>query len=277
MSRRFLLGILLAFSVGSGILALHFLRQSEKETAAAMRTIPTQRLYVFARDLPAGHVLTSSDVSTVDWPAESQPEGGLSAVDSTLGGVLLDKVAKGDLVRDRLVSRGALPGFSGVIPRGYRAVSVEVDEVSGVSGFVSPGQRVDVLATYQRDEEFESRLVLANVILVAVAQDFQRPDAAPEPKVTEVVTLLVTPVEAERLALASSRGKIHLALRNVLDDATPPTPGATLSSFGSTSALVPSSPEPSGRVRSASPARRSSGHSVRVWADGSEPTVVNFR
>jgi pilus assembly protein CpaB len=109
-----------------------------------------------------------------------------------------------------------------------RALSVRVNDVVGVAGYVLPGTRVDVVATVnptQQQPDVTSKVILTNVLVLAAGTKIERDTEEGKPMAVSVVTLLVDPIEAERLTLASTEGKIQLALRNPLDQTAPTTPG----------------------------------------------------
>ena len=128
----------------------------------------------------------------------------------------------------KLAPKEAGAGLPPVIPAGLRAISVRVNEVIGVAGYVLPGTRVDVLATMSptRDQvDVTSKVVLTNVQVLAAGTKIEQSADGGKPMPVSVVTLLVTPPEAERLTLATTEGKIQLALRNPLDLEAPSTTG----------------------------------------------------
>ncbi len=128
----------------------------------------------------------------------------------------------------KLASKEAGAGLPPVIPEGMRAVSVRVNEVVGVAGYVLPGNRVDVVATASPTDarsDTTSKVVLANVQVLTAGTRMEQGQDDNKPTQVTVVTLLVDPEQAERLALASTEGKIQLALRNPLDKGAPDTPG----------------------------------------------------
>ena len=128
----------------------------------------------------------------------------------------------------KLASKEAGFGLPSIIPPGKRAVSVKVNEVIGVAGYVLPGTHVDVVATANpssRAEDITTKVVLSNVEVLTAGTRMEQDTSNGKPISVTVVTLLVTPDEAERLTLASTEGKIQLALRNPLDTASPETPG----------------------------------------------------
>jgi pilus assembly protein CpaB len=128
----------------------------------------------------------------------------------------------------KLASKEAGAGLPPVIPPGLRAVSVRVNEVIGVAGYVLPGTRVDVVATVSpsgNGADMTSKVILTNVQVLAAGTKIDRETDKNKPMPVSVVTMLVNPEEAERLTLASTEGKIQLALRNPLDKTIPATPG----------------------------------------------------
>jgi pilus assembly protein CpaB len=148
------------------------------------------------------------------------PSGYATNVEEVLGrGVIVPIAANEPLLPSKLASKDGGAGLPITIPDGARAVSVRVDEVIGVAGFVVPGTRVDVvaiLAPSRSSGSKISRVVLQNVTVLAAGQTVQR-DEEGKPMTVTVITLLVTPEQAEVLTLAATEGRIQLALRNMLD------------------------------------------------------------
>jgi pilus assembly protein CpaB len=155
-----------------------------------------------------------------------------------------------------------------------RAVSVKVDEVIGVAGFVLPGTRVDVLVTLtpsaDRDEA-ATRVILQNVQALASGQTIQR-NANGEPQTATVITLLVTPEQAEKLTLGATEGQIQLALRNTLDMAEVETEGIKAATLVRTAAP----PQPAAQSSARAPRRTSSGGTSVITYNGAERTVTTF-
>ena len=128
----------------------------------------------------------------------------------------------------KLASKEAGAGLPPAIPEGLRAMSVRVNEVIGVAGYVLPGTRVDIVATVSPDDKkvnTTSKVILTNVMVLAAGTKIERDTERGKPVAVNVVTLLVNPEEAERLTLAANEGKIQLALRNPLDKGATETPG----------------------------------------------------
>ena len=180
-----------------------------------------QFVVVAARPMPLGSQLTERDVKVVAWPAANPVVGAYGKVGDVVNRALLTSVLENEpLVPAKLTGRDGAGGLPTAIPRGMRAISVKVNDVIGVAGFVEPGCRVDLMVTMRQREDSVTRTVARNVQVMTAGtrQDQQKPvletkAAAP----SNVVTLMVTPDDAERIALAQSEGQIMLILRNPLD------------------------------------------------------------
>jgi pilus assembly protein CpaB len=194
---------------------------------------PHVQVAVAARDLPLGTILGPADIHMIGWLGETVPPGYLHSAQDAVGRGLISSVKTNEmLLETRLAPRGAGGGLSVTIPDGQRAVSVRVDDVIGVAGFILPGTRVDVVVTLPPEPQLDqklslSQIVLQNVQVLAVGQVVQQ-DAQGKPITVSVITLLVSPKDAETLVLASNEGKIQLALRNTLDLADIRTSGASV-------------------------------------------------
>jgi len=192
-------------------------------------TIPTRPVVVAAADLDVGAELTREEIRIIDWPANAVPAGAFSDPKDVIGrGIVLPVIQNEPILPMKLASPEAGAGLPPAIPPGLRAVSVRVNEVIGVAGYVLPGTRVDVVATVNpsgQGGDITSKVVLTNVQVLAAGTKIDRETDKNKPIPVSVVTLLVDPEEAERLTLASTEGKIQLALRNPLDKATPSTHG----------------------------------------------------
>jgi pilus assembly protein CpaB len=230
--RRLWVVLLLALVSGgaAAYLALAYLRDRTPRLMAAEAS--HMQVAVAARDLPLGAVLGPTDVRMIDWMGEAVPPGYVRSAPDAVGRGLIASVKTNEvLLETRLAPRGAGGGLSVTIPDGQRAVSVRVDDVIGVAGFVMPGTRVDVLVTLPPEPQLDqklslSQIVLQNVQVLATGQVVQQ-DAQGKPMTVSVITLLVSPKDAETLVLASNEGKIQLALRNTLDLADIRTSGAS--------------------------------------------------
>lgn len=192
-------------------------------------SLPTTPVVVAAADLALGVELRREDLRVIAWPADAVPAGSFRDPQEVVGRGLIQPVARNETVLpSKLAPVGAGAGLPPVIPEGMRAVSVRVNDVIGVAGYVLPGTRVDVVATVSptnQQTDMTSKVVLTNVLVLAAGTRIERGVDEGKPISVSVVTLLVAPADAERLTLASTEGKIQLALRNPLDATAPPTPG----------------------------------------------------
>lgn len=266
--------ILAAISgVAAGALALNFLgnRPSIIPTPAIASTTAVA---VAARDLDVGSVVGPEDVRMVEWPGEAVPQNYARSPEEVVGRGVITRILTGEpLLLTKLADKGAGGGLPITIPEGMRAVSVKVNEVIGVAGFVLPDTRVDVLVTLNPTNERDAattRVILQNVRVLTAGQIIQR-DAEGSPQTVPLVTLLVTPHEAEQLTLAATEGQIQLALRNTLDTEEIDTEGAHVTNL----VRGANKPAPSGpRIRrTPSPARTAD--NVEVF-NGAERTVMSF-
>jgi pilus assembly protein CpaB len=200
-----------------------------------VREVEVKSYYVAvaAKPLPVGTMVSPSDVKLVAWPSSSPVTGGYSTAEEVVNRGLIAAAAENEpLTESKLAPRESGAGLPPTITAGLRAISVKVNEVIGVAGFVVPGTRVDVVVTVSKQNEGQSRVVVTNVQVLTAGTKFdqeQAKDGKPVP--TSVVTLLVTPQDAERIALASAEGTIMLTLRNPLDTAPTVTAGTRMASL----------------------------------------------
>lgn len=189
---------------------------------------------VAARAMPVGTLLTKDDVKLVTWPASAQVPGAYTSVEQVTNRGLVNAVGENEpLTETKLAPLGSGGGLPPTIPEGMRAISVKVNEVIGVAGFVIPGTRVDVLVAIRQDKDSVARAVVNNVQVLTAGTRFDQENAQRDgkPIPTSVVTLVVTPEDAEKITLAAEQGRIMLTLRNPLDTAPTNTPGARLASL----------------------------------------------
>jgi len=173
---------------------------------------------VAANDIQVGAKLQPQDVLVVTIPASAVPPGAFSATSKVLGRGAVMPVSKGEFILpSKLAALNAGAGLPSLIPQGMRAVSVRVNDVVSVAGFVQPGTRVDVLATGTQGggNERQTTTVLENVAVIAVGKTLDR--SSSDAQTAPVITLLVSPDDAQKLALVSQEGRIQLSLRNPLD------------------------------------------------------------
>src|SRR4051794_23979200 len=196
---------------------------------AKTTSIPTRPVVVAAADLDIGAEPRREDVRIIDWPANGVPANSIREPQGVSGrGLILPVIENDPFLPMKLASKDAGAGLPPVIPPGLRAVSVRVNEVIGVAGYVVPGTRVDVVVTLSptnKQEETTSKVILTDVQVLAAGTKIERDTEKGKPIPVNVVTLLVNPDESERLTLAATEGKIQLALRNPLDRDNPSTRG----------------------------------------------------
>lgn len=261
-SRR--LFIVMALALLSGLaaawLALNYLRQPESPVSRVEAT--TSEVVVAARELPLGTVLTVEDVKLIDWPGEAVPEGYSSSVEEVLGRGVITHVALNEpLISSKIAVKEAGGGLPIVIPEGSRAVSVRVDDVISIAGFTVPGTRVDVMVTVDQGQGSDNpitKLILQNIQVLTSGQAVEQGPNG-EPIQVTVITLLVTPEQAEQLVLAATRGRIQLALRNTLDLDSITTEGARLNN------LIPAQRVVRRATRRASPPPTPSAQTIEVY------------
>lgn len=226
-SRRMLLILVLAVCSGlaAGYSALLYLRDRPTPIVQAPSR-ETSDVVVASRDLELGTVLGPEDVRVVAWPAAVTPTGFATAPEEVVGHTLNANVITNEPILSGKLAESGQVGMVVLIPAGWRALSVAVDQVVGVAGFVTPQTRVDVILimTPPGGGEPTSKVILQNILALASGQQIQESEDG-EPIIVTVVTVLVTPEQAEKLALAANQGRIQMALRNTTDLAIVETPG----------------------------------------------------
>lgn len=197
--------------------------------ARAADTRPLADVVIALRDLPVSSKLVSQDLAIVRVPEETIAPGALRSIDGALGRITRIKMFAGEaLLEPKLAPRGAKGGLQAVIPDGYRAMATRLTDTSGVAGFVQPGAHVDVVAVLKsqtrQDMPPTAKIILQNVEVLAIGSAIESGDDA-KPKSATTATLLLTPSDAEKLALASNQGEISLVMRAFADEALVQTPG----------------------------------------------------
>ena len=268
---RVLIVLALALTAGS-VLALATYNYVQQAPAAAAPGVPTTPVVVAASDLAIGAELRPGDLKVVEWPTGSAPAGVVSQPQDIVGrGLIMPVIENEPILPMKLASKEAGAGLPPVIPAGQRAVSVRVNDVIGVAGYVLHGTHVDVVATVNpsdKPSEMTSKVILTDVQVLAAGTKIDQSGSDGKPIPVSVVTLLVTPDESERLTLASGEGKIQLALRNPLDKDAPATRGARAAALVGTAAPAPA-------VRQAT-ARRGSTPEVAPAPVVAEPVTVEI-
>ena len=215
------------FSACIAVLLARQLVQGERNLPAvsAAPVVETVPVVVTLQEIPAGVAVQTSQLTVVDWPKAYLPEGHFSAPADVDQRVLRRALRKKEVVLDAaLLPVGSEAGLGALILPGYRAISVKVDPVVAVAGFIKPGSRVDVLATQDREQQgiAYTTVILQDLKVLAIGQELERSDGGEaKPEVT-VVTLECDPLEAQKLAYAAAQGKLQLALRNPTDQEVVP-------------------------------------------------------
>lgn len=211
-SRRLLVALLLALVLSGGV--TFFI---SRKLAGHGSSRPSVERYVAAkRALQAGDVLKVEDLVLVDWPSSiSLPHAFTRTGDLAGRAVIYPMASSQPILEAYLAAPGSGIGLTTKIPEGMRATAVKSDEIVGVAGFLFPGSHVDVLVTFRADglPSPATQIVLQDVEILTIGQRLE-PDPQGKPETVNVVTLLLTPEDSQKLVLASSQGSIQFVLRN---------------------------------------------------------------
>jgi pilus assembly protein CpaB len=263
--------------------------QEERMQEAVREAVATEKVVVSAEEIPIGTALTSSVVKEVDWPATSIPEGSYISVDEVAGRLALQTFLAGEPITEaKLMPREGLPGIMTYkIPEGHRAMTVGVDQVSGVAGFITPGSKVDVVLTTTLPGKKDpiSKIVHHNIPVLATGQIIEQKEGGPV--VVPTVTLDVTPEEAEKVAMSTSQGRLQLLLRRAGDEDISRTRGATITKVLSEAGkvrptvkkakrIVSKKPVKVARVVKRKPRALMRSLSVEIWRNNNK-SVKTFR
>jgi pilus assembly protein CpaB len=204
-----------------------YLKTQEQKVKEA---VASEKIVVAAAEIPMGNTIDIKQLKTADWPKANMPQGASLSTDQVVGRIALQSFAPGDPVTEpKLVPKEGPAGvLSYKIPEGHRAMTVGVDQVAGVAGFINPGNMVDVVltATPPGGKLTVSKIVLQNVPILAIGQIVDQKEG--KPVVVPTVTMDVSPEDAEKLAIASTQGKLQLVLRRFGDKEPAKTVGATI-------------------------------------------------
>ncbi|MGH7781280.1 MAG: Flp pilus assembly protein CpaB [Candidatus Binataceae bacterium] len=275
MRRPLIFAILAGFAaVLAAIIVFSALKRREAEVQKALAS--SVDIVVAAHDLVLGARIDASAVKLARWSRDSVPSGAFTDPQALINSfVKIEIVANEPVVAAKLFMGAKTAGVMPLlIPDGMRAMAVPVDEISDIAGFVQPRAHVDVLVSVSgsgRDEPSFSKMVLQDIEVLAVAQEIERKNDDPEE--VKVVTLLVTPDQSEKLALASHEGQLRLSMRNYDDSKIVMTNGAEMRDLHGVGppalpaqmAIVPRHDSP--------PMRRLS---VQILRDGKSDESVSF-
>jgi pilus assembly protein CpaB len=218
MNRARIFIVLIVAVVVGGLLSYAVYNFLQTRPVTVVKT-PEKNIVVASGKLTLGTLLKDENLKFVPWPATNLPAGYFERKEDLVSRGLVQPLVENEpILESKLAPKGSGAGLPPIIPEGKRALSIRANEIIGVAGYVLPGTRVDVVltATVPNSTEPITKIVLQNVEVVSAAQDIQK-DAEGKPKTVTVVTLLVTPEDAEKLTSASSQGQFQLALRNPLD------------------------------------------------------------
>lgn len=262
-----LFGVLAAFSV------------SRYLSSAQAYTKNLNRVTVAKVAIPVGTKIIPEQLVVVQFPKESTPDGAFDSPEKLTGRVAVMNIAAREAITEaRLAPEGTAAGLSAVIPEGYRAMTVKVDDVVGISGFIMPGALVDVVVVISPDEQGSrkdpiSKIVLQNIKVLANGQNIDRPEDQREATSVKAITLQVTPEQAEKLALAATEGKLQLVMRNSTDQGDEQTTGVDKRGLLSGERAAPA-PE-AGSLKSEQPPRPEPvQRRVRVQADNNSAAAA---
>jgi len=214
-SRRLLIALLIALLLAGGVTFTISRKLIGRPAAAAQ----FEHYVAASRPLQPGEVLKAEDLTVVEWPLSHPLSGGFTKAGDLAGRAVIYPVAASQpVLQDYLAAPGSVIGLTTKIPEGMRATSVKSDEVAGVAGFLFPGSHVDVLVTFRSDRfpTPATQIVLQDVEVLTVGQKLE-PDPQGKPETVSVVTLLLTPEDAQKMVLAGSQGSIQFVLRNGAD------------------------------------------------------------
>ncbi len=225
MNRRLLIILLSAFAVAA--LSTYLVVRVVGNRMASIQPQTITRLVAASTDIKLGTVLAATDLKTIQ-VVGTVPQGAILKPENAIGRGVISNLYAGEPILDsRLAPLGSGGGLAATIHEGMRACAVKVDDVVGVAGFATPGMRVDVLISGTppgaNNQETIVRTILQNIEVLSAGTDIQK-DAEGKPKQVQVVNLLVTPEDAQYLALASGQARIQLVLRNPLDTKVAPVP-----------------------------------------------------
>src|SRR5215472_8897129 len=257
-TNRLLIGLVIALVVA--FLLSSFVYKQFQKVSTSKNAVDTQPLVVASVPLPLGTRLDSTNLKVIQWPANQSVAGMFTRLDDCVNRAVITPLAENEPVLEaKLAPKESGAGLSATIPEGMRGVSVSVNEVVGVAGFVVPGTMVDVLVTGHAlgggsaAQGDITRTILENVRVLAAGQKVQQ-DREGKPQTVAVITLLVSPDDASKLVMASTDGRIQLALRNTVDGKKNEPPAIVQAALFSPQGAVATPERPRLPSRKAAPA-----------------------
>jgi len=231
---------------------------------------------VAKQEIPLGEKITAEQLALAPIPNGSLPQGVFRKMEDVVGRVAITPIGVRETITNmKLAPSGTGGGLSAVIPEGYRAMTVKVDDVVGVSGFIMPGSFVDIVAIVTPISQAGaingpiSKIVLQNIKVLASGAKIDSPENQRTPSEVKAVTVQVTPEQAEKLVLAANQGKLQLVMRNYGDQEDTKTKGANNASLLSGETYVPQPEQPSEKPQVSKP---SANHAPVVRRSSMAPT-----
>ena len=196
----------------------------------------TNTIVVAKTEIPLGSRIAAEQLTMVEVPQGATPEGAFNDAGKVAGRVAATRIAAREaIINARLAPEGSISGLSAIIPEGMRAMTVKVEDDSGMSGFVLPGTTVDVAAIIKisntSSENNISKIILQSIKVLASGDNLDEPEDKRDAQKARTVTLLVSPEQAEKLLLASADGRLRLVMRNAIDQHNQVTQGANVRSL----------------------------------------------
>jgi len=252
--------IVLAVAIAVASAATYFVFSALKNRPTEKVEVATAFAVVAAKPLPVGTRVKAEDVKIVPWPAAAQIPGSFTTIEQVIDRGVVSPVAENEpLSGNNIATKDVGAGLPALIPSGMRAISVRVNEVVGVAGFVVSGTRVDVMVILREGNDSLARVVVNNVLVLTTDAKYDQSAAKAGNAInSSVVTVLVSPTDAEKISLAAASGQIMLTLRNPLDTAPSESRGtrtAGLVADGAPAPVTPAAPRtPVVRKPAAAPA-----------------------
>ncbi len=274
--------VAVAIAVVASVSLYNYLKGQEEKVKEAMEgAAATEKVVVADKEIPIGTPVDFAQVKLADWPKANVPPGAFSSVEEVAARVVLQTILPGDVITAPKLR--PTEGPSGImtykIPEGHRAMTVAVDQVSGVAGFITPGSMVDVVMTTTPPKKKlpMSKIIFQNIPVLATGQIIETKEG--EPVLVPTVTLDVSPDDAEKLATATSEGRLRLLLRRAGDTDVLLTEGATITRVlreaGKPILPVKKIAKRPGVRKPVTVAKRKPrivSHSVEVWRDTAKTT-----
>src|SRR6266436_1323539 len=239
-TRRLGFALVAALVISLGIASVFYARITRTQASARPKT---KRVIAAAVALQPGAPAIAENLTEIDWPVNVPLEGLIEKKEDVTGHVLMYAVAAQQPVLRRDLASSTSLGLSAKIPDGMRATAVKTNEVMNIAGFIFPGSHVDVLVTFKTENNSastETRTVLQNVQVLSTGTKMD-PDPNGKPENVNVVTLLVSTEQSEKLALAQHQGTIHFVLRNGGDSASPDVPPVDMAGLAGIEKKAPQS------------------------------------